>query len=104
MECRTFLKTAGQRPGSSGFGWPGEDLEKDHTGGKWMFGPGSNRALEFLKRGGSDFCSTSGIPTLVSRANGLYGEGGHVIWASFDVQTALLTSWSFPQIPIYMAC
>lgn len=52
------------------FGWLEEEFKKDGISIKWLFSQGSNRSLEFLNSGSSDFASTSGISALVSRANG----------------------------------
>jgi len=52
------------------FGWLEDEFKKDGIEIKWLFSQGSNRSLEFLNSGSSDFASTSGISALVSRANG----------------------------------
>lgn len=52
------------------FGWLEEEFEEDGIAIRWVFSQGSNRALEYLNSGSSDFASTSGISALVSRANG----------------------------------
>lgn len=52
------------------FGWIEEEFAKDGIEIKWVFSQGSNKSLEFLNAGASDFSSTSGISALVSRANG----------------------------------
>lgn len=52
------------------FGWLEEEFKPDGITVKWVLSQGSNRALEYLNSGSSDFASTSGISALVSRANG----------------------------------
>lgn len=52
------------------FGWLEEEFKPDNITVKWVLSQGSNRALEYLNSGSSDFASTSGISALVSRANG----------------------------------
>lgn len=52
------------------FGWLEEEFKPEGISIKWLFSQGSNRSLEFLNSGSSDFASTSGISALVSRANG----------------------------------
>lgn len=52
------------------FGWLEDEFKKDGIAIKWLLSQGSNRSLEFLNSGSSDFASTSGISALVSRANG----------------------------------
>jgi sulfonate transport system substrate-binding protein len=51
-------------------GWLEEEFKPDGVTVKWVLSQGSNRALEYLNGGSSDFASTSGISALVSRANG----------------------------------
>lgn len=52
------------------FGWLEDEFKPDDITVKWVLSQGSNRALEYLNSGSSDFASTSGISALVSRANG----------------------------------
>lgn len=52
------------------FGWLEDEFKAENIGIKWLFSQGSNRSLEFLNSGSSDFASTSGVSALVSRANG----------------------------------
>jgi sulfonate transport system substrate-binding protein len=52
------------------FGWLEEEFKADGIPVKWVLSQGSNRALEYLNSGSTDFASTSGISALVSRANG----------------------------------
>ena len=52
------------------FGWLEDEFKKDGIAIKWLLSQGSNRSLEFLNSGSSDFASTSGISALVRRANG----------------------------------
>jgi sulfonate transport system substrate-binding protein len=47
-----------------------QEFGKEGIAIKWVLSLGSNRALEYLNSGSSDFGSTSGISALVSRANG----------------------------------
>lgn len=51
------------------FGWLDEEFKSVPV--KWVFSQGSNRSLEYLNSGASDFASTSNISALVSRANGI---------------------------------
>lgn len=37
---------------------------------RWVFSQGSNRSLEYLNSGSTDFASTAGLAALLSRANG----------------------------------
>ena len=37
---------------------------------KWVFSQGSNRSLEYLNSGSTDFASTAGLAAVLSRANG----------------------------------
>ena len=37
---------------------------------KWVFSQGSNRSLEYLNGGSTDFASTAGLAAVLSRANG----------------------------------
>jgi sulfonate transport system substrate-binding protein len=37
---------------------------------KWVFSQGSNRSLEYLNAGSTDFASTAGLAAVLSRANG----------------------------------
>jgi sulfonate transport system substrate-binding protein len=50
--------------------WLEDEFGKEGVQIKWVLSLGSNRALEYLNSGSSDFGSTSGISALVSRANG----------------------------------
>jgi len=52
------------------FGWLESEFKADGIPIKWVLSQGSNRALEYLNSGSSDFASTSGISAVVSRANG----------------------------------
>lgn len=51
------------------FGWLEESVGKD-TRISWVLSQGSNRALEYLNSGGTDFGSTAGLAAVLSRANG----------------------------------
>jgi sulfonate transport system substrate-binding protein len=50
--------------------WLEDEFKKENIPVKWVLSLGSNRALEYLNSGASDFGSTSGVSALVSRANG----------------------------------
>lgn len=45
-------------------------LEPQGIGVKWVFSQGSNRSLEYLNGGSTDFASTAGLAAVLSRANG----------------------------------
>ncbi len=52
------------------FGWLEEEFRPEGTTIRWVLSQGSNRSLEYLNGGSTDFASTSGLSALVSRANG----------------------------------
>jgi len=52
------------------FGWLEEEFKAEGTAIRWVLSQGSNRSLEYLNGGSTDFASTSGLSALVSRANG----------------------------------
>lgn len=45
-------------------------LEPQGISVKWVFSQGSNRSLEYLNGGSTDFASTAGLAAVLSRANG----------------------------------
>jgi sulfonate transport system substrate-binding protein len=45
-------------------------LEPQGIAVKWVFSQGSNRSLEYLNGGSTDFASTAGLAAVLSRANG----------------------------------
>lgn len=45
-------------------------LRPQGIGVKWVFSQGSNRSLEYLNGGSTDFASTAGLAAVLSRANG----------------------------------
>lgn len=50
------------------FGWLEKDLK--NTKVTWTHSQGSNRSLEYLNSGSTDFASTAGLAAVLSRANG----------------------------------
>lgn len=52
------------------FGWLEEALKPQGTEVRWVFSQGSNRSLEYLNAGSTDFASTAGLAAVLSRANG----------------------------------
>ena len=56
---------------------------------RWVFSQGSNRSLEYLNSGSTDFASTAGLAALLSRANGAPIETLYL--ASRPEWTALVT-------------
>src|SRR5690606_11805268 len=51
-------------------GWFEQEFSKDGVEVRWVLSLGSNKALEFLRGGGTDFGSTAGAAALIGRANG----------------------------------
>ncbi|MFV3304255.1 aliphatic sulfonate ABC transporter substrate-binding protein [Pseudomonas sp. NY15181] len=52
------------------FGWLEKSLKPQGTEVRWVFSQGSNRSLEYLNAGSTDFASTAGLAAVLSRANG----------------------------------
>ncbi|MFR0690032.1 aliphatic sulfonate ABC transporter substrate-binding protein [Enterobacterales bacterium AE_CKDN230030158-1A_HGKHYDSX7] len=52
------------------FGWLEKSLKPQGTQVRWVFSQGSNRSLEYLNAGSTDFASTAGLAAVLSRANG----------------------------------
>jgi len=52
------------------FGWLEDALKPQGTEVRWVFSQGSNRSLEYLNAGSTDFASTAGLAAVLSRANG----------------------------------
>lgn len=52
------------------FGWLEKSLQPQGTEVRWVFSQGSNRSLEYLNAGSTDFASTAGLAAVLSRANG----------------------------------
>nr|WP_256596005.1 aliphatic sulfonate ABC transporter substrate-binding protein [Pseudomonas sp. RW407] len=52
------------------FGWLEQVLKPEGTEVRWVFSQGSNRSLEYLNAGSTDFASTAGLAAVLSRANG----------------------------------
>ncbi|KWR75636.1 sulfonate ABC transporter substrate-binding protein [Pseudomonas sp. PI1] len=52
------------------FGWLEDVLKPQGTEVRWVFSQGSNRSLEYLNAGSTDFASTAGLAAVLSRANG----------------------------------
>ncbi|WP_186257316.1 aliphatic sulfonate ABC transporter substrate-binding protein [Burkholderia gladioli] len=52
------------------FGWLEDEFKPDHVAIRWLLSLGSNRALEYLNSGATDFGSTAGLAAVLGRANG----------------------------------
>jgi sulfonate transport system substrate-binding protein len=61
---------------------------------KWVFSQGSNRSLEYLNGGSTDFASTAGLAAVLSRANGSPIKTVYI--ASRPEWTALVVSRDSP--------
>ncbi|NNT95342.1 aliphatic sulfonate ABC transporter substrate-binding protein [Stutzerimonas nitrititolerans] len=69
-------------------------LEPQGIAVKWVFSQGSNRSLEYLNGGSTDFASTAGLAAVLSRANGAPIKTVYV--ASRPEWTALLVPKDSP--------
>ncbi len=52
------------------FGWLEDEFKPHHVAIRWLLSLGSNRALEYLNSGATDFGSTAGLAAVLGRANG----------------------------------
>jgi len=71
-------------------GWVEEEFAADDIDVRWVLSLGSNKALEFLRGGSTDFGSTAGSAAVVARAGGLPIKSVYVY--SKPEWTALVTT------------
>lgn len=76
------------------FGWLEKSLKPQGTEVRWVFSQGSNRSLEYLNAGSTDFASTAGLAAVLSRANGSPLKTVYI--ASRPEWTALVVSKESP--------